>query len=388
MTTLELSEKTRVLHAALHLATFTVKQLAKLTGVKENTVQTVIARSKELLEETGSLDSGKPGGRATVYRLNDSARARLAREAVGLAETLRGTVVPETDETAHRAEVALDAVASTLELGQLPAGSGERDENWRVRAQSQLKLARELVRLVTGAQRRASLDARLSALESQLATPAPQRTRATAPVEDWFERFQALAGRYQARAALVGGEPPYHGLAGFGRADLSAPAMVFQTSDEHELPDRLAAALNRAQHRVLHVTLRRDVMGELQRPSGREVLLHALQSRPNPAVYVTLDSRKQDSRGMVEGLLGVLEGYLWNKTEHQPATLLDVTLIDTDISSTWVRKEHAVRNLSYYPNVHSASAIDTVIQGFVGGSSTGRFRITDAFGSKKEFEAG
>jgi hypothetical protein len=385
MATLELSEKTRVLHAALHLTTFTVKQLVELTGVKENTVQTIISRSKELLEQAGSLESGKPGARPMVYRLKNRARTLLSREAVALAETLRGTAAPATDEAVHRAEVALDAVASTLELGQLPAGSDEHDENWRVRAQSQLKLSRELVRLVSDAQRRTSLDARLTVLESQLATPAPRRTRALVPGGDWFERFQALATRYQANATLVGGEPLRHAHY-FHQAGSSAPAVIFQTSDEHELPDRLTAALNRAQHPVVQVTLR-DVLGELQQPAGREVLLNALEARPIPAVYVTLDSRQQDSRGMVEGLLVVLEEYLWDKTEHQPSTLVDVTLIDTDISSTWVRKEHVVRNLSYYPNVHSPSAIESVIQGFVGGSSTGRFQIDGVFGPKKEFGA-
>jgi hypothetical protein len=112
----------------------------------------------------------------------------------------------------------------------------------------------------------------------------------------------------------------------------------------------------------VRVTLR-EVLGELRQPAGRKVLLNALEARPNPVVYLTLDSRQRDSRGMVEWLLVVLDGYLWEKTEHQPATLVDVTLIDTDISSTWVRKAHLVRNLSYYPNVHSPAVIDSVVQG-------------------------
>lgn len=362
MARLGLSDKTRVLHAALQLPTFTVKQLVELTGVKENTVQTVLARSKDLVEETGALESGKRGGRPTLYRLREAARLQLAREAVELAEKLREPVQPgRSDESVHRATVALDAVSSSIELGQLPAGSEIKDEHWRERAQAQLNVSRQLVRLVGDENRRAPLEARLRELDARLASP-PAR------VANWLERLKELFERCEPSTALFGALTAAHGASSIGRFGAAAPAMLFRTGDNDDLPRRLAAALKEAQHLVLQVELR-DVLKELQQPSGREVLLEALKAPWNPVVYVTMDSGLEESRGMVGGLLGVMKECLWMKNQDPPSTMPDVVLIDTNINSTWVEANQAVRNLSYMPNVRNPSAIESVIEGVVASSA-------------------
>ncbi len=163
--TLELSDRTRVLQAALQLPTFTIEEVAELTGVKTTTVQTVVVRSKDLIEEIVSSAANKQGTRPSRYRLRESARARVAREAAELAERLHGPQRPQAQDTARGAAIALDAVESSIEL----AGSGvDADGNWEGRAREQLDLARRLLVLVKDPLHRTPLQRRLVQLASRL----------------------------------------------------------------------------------------------------------------------------------------------------------------------------------------------------------------------------
>jgi polyhydroxyalkanoate synthesis repressor PhaR len=163
--TLELSDKTRVLQAALQLPTFTIGELAELTGVKTTAVQTVVVRSKDLIEEIGSGGANRQGMRPPRYRLRESARARVAREAAELAERLRGPQRPVAQDTARGAAIALDAVESSI---QLAAADDDADGNWEGRAREQLDLARRLLVLVKDPLHRTPLQRRLVQLASQL----------------------------------------------------------------------------------------------------------------------------------------------------------------------------------------------------------------------------
>src|SRR5437868_2434831 len=90
--TLELTDKTRVLQAALHLPTFTLVQLAEITGLKIPIVQSILMRSKDMLEEVSIIgdNGGREAARPSRYRLRESARARVARESVELSERIHG----------------------------------------------------------------------------------------------------------------------------------------------------------------------------------------------------------------------------------------------------------------------------------------------------------
>jgi polyhydroxyalkanoate synthesis repressor PhaR len=163
--TLELSDRTRVLQAALQLPTFTIEQLAELTGVKEATVQVTVVRSKDLIEEVGPAGGIRQGVRPVRYRLRESARARLAREAVELAERLRGQQKLSFQDTARGAAIALNAVDSSLEL----ASGGDADAKiWERRARDQLDLARRLLVLVKDPVHRTPLQRRLVQLAGRL----------------------------------------------------------------------------------------------------------------------------------------------------------------------------------------------------------------------------
>jgi polyhydroxyalkanoate synthesis repressor PhaR len=163
--TLELSDRTRVLQAALQLPTFTIEQLAQLTGVKATTVQVTVIRSKDLIEEVGIPGGNRQGSRPVRYRLRESARARVAREAVELAERLRGQQRLSIQDTARGATIALNAVDSSLELA---AAGGADAAIWERRAREQLDLARRLLVLVKEPQHRTPLQRRLVQLASRL----------------------------------------------------------------------------------------------------------------------------------------------------------------------------------------------------------------------------
>lgn len=169
--TLELSDRTRVLQAALQLPTFTIEQLAEVTGVKTTSVQIIVARSKDMIEEVGLAGITKPGPCPVRYRLRESARARVAREGAELAERLRGPQRSSVPDTARGAAIAMDAVDSSIELG---SGGGEGAGNWDRRAREQLDLARRLLVLVKDPVHRTPLQRRLVQLASRLEGAEPR----------------------------------------------------------------------------------------------------------------------------------------------------------------------------------------------------------------------
>jgi hypothetical protein len=357
--TLGLSDKTRVLYAALHLPTFTVKQLAAVTGVNENTVQTTLGRSKDLIEEVGSVDSGKPGGQPTIYRLRERSRAVLAREAAELAEKLRGPTRGDDADAARQADVALRAVASSIELSKSLFGSEGSAEEWRERAREQLNLSKGLVPLVSNESERAPLEARLKSLEASLTAPKRQT--------DWFESWKAFAEQCQPAAAFVGGvnASPWNSPA-IAAAVNAAPAMIFKTRHARDLTtERVAAALDNAQHPVLEVEVSEALLREWQGRHRRDALLQALHATQRAVVIVTMDSQIPGSQSLAGTLLEALGDYLWIRNQRPPATVPDFMLIDEHIDSAWVQVDQSVRNLSYLPNVRNASSIQSVIEGML-----------------------
>jgi polyhydroxyalkanoate synthesis repressor PhaR len=177
--TLELSDRTRVLQAALQLPTFTIEQLAELTGVKESTVQVTVVRSKDMIEEVNPTSGSRLGPRPVRYRLRESARARVAREAVELADRLRGQQKLPMQDMARGAAIALNAVDSSLELA---ASGGADTRMWERRAREQLDLARRLLVLVKDPLHRTPLQRRLVQAASRLEGADPQ-------TEDESEQF-------------------------------------------------------------------------------------------------------------------------------------------------------------------------------------------------------
>ncbi len=171
------SDRMRLLHGALQLATFTVEQLAQLTGIKPTTVQSLVAHSRDIME----VDPGEAPARERserLYRLRESGRARIAREAVELAEGLHGQQPASASEAAATVTVVLDAVESSIELGRL---AGDR-RGWEERAVMQLELARRLAVLVEDPASRASLRRRVAQLAGhlegiELHVPAPPPRR-------------------------------------------------------------------------------------------------------------------------------------------------------------------------------------------------------------------
>ena len=176
MALLNIDDRTRILHGALQLPTFTLSLLADLTSVNRTTVQVTVNRSRDLLEEVVPLEGKRPEGDAVRFRMRESVRARLAREAVEVAERHRGVIRASAKEAMRTAAVALDAVEASIDLGKLP-GLHHRD-NWEQRARDQLNLARRLLVLVYEPQHRTPLQRRLVQLAGRL-----EGTEESAPEE-------------------------------------------------------------------------------------------------------------------------------------------------------------------------------------------------------------
>jgi len=176
MALLSIDDRTRILHGALQLPTFTIDRLADLTSLNKPTVQMTVNRSRDLLEEVVPLEGARSEGDVVRYRMRESARAKVAREAVEVAERHRGLIRASAREAAHTAAVALDALEASIELAKLPGRS--HAENWEQRARDQLNLSRRLLVLVYEPQHRAPLQRRLVQLAGRL-----EGTEASSPEE-------------------------------------------------------------------------------------------------------------------------------------------------------------------------------------------------------------
>lgn len=112
-------EQVKVLSAALALREFTVGELSALSGVKTNTVRSVLNRNSELVRRIGSEPDGR-GHPSTKWAIADSAASRkLAAEldALGAAEVATLSTIeqrPSTLKPADRREVAVSVAERAL----------------------------------------------------------------------------------------------------------------------------------------------------------------------------------------------------------------------------------------------------------------------------------
>lgn len=95
-----MSERYKVLGAVLALKEFTVADLATFSGVKPNTVRTVLAREPDLLVEVGKHETGAKGGQYTRHRLKEDAVERLRSEIDELYRQIGAYVEPESPNKA------------------------------------------------------------------------------------------------------------------------------------------------------------------------------------------------------------------------------------------------------------------------------------------------
>src|ERR1700722_16107624 len=140
MAILDLSEKAQVLAAALQLPEFTVQQLTEISGVKEQTVQGVLSRSKDLIEPVGQETSDKPGGRRIRYKLLAHVRRTMQREAAALANKLHSHPDARLQRRWGSVSKLLDSAEAFARQADLEQAA-PRDE----RIEKQLSLAKKLL---------------------------------------------------------------------------------------------------------------------------------------------------------------------------------------------------------------------------------------------------
>ena len=92
------TERYKVLGAVLALKEFTVADLATFSGVKPNTVRTVLGREPELVDEIGKRETGAKGGQFTRYHIRSDAIDRLRSELHGLYRQFETYVDKDKDK--------------------------------------------------------------------------------------------------------------------------------------------------------------------------------------------------------------------------------------------------------------------------------------------------
>jgi len=95
------TERYKVLGAVLALREFTVADLATFSGVKANTVRTVLAREPDLLVDVGKQETGAKGGQYTRHRIKEDALERLRSEIHELYRQIGAYVERESPKKAN-----------------------------------------------------------------------------------------------------------------------------------------------------------------------------------------------------------------------------------------------------------------------------------------------
>ncbi|GAB1646158.1 hypothetical protein [Krasilnikovia sp. MM14-A1259] len=107
----------RVLNAILALREFTVADLAHYSGVKENTVRTVLGRDTHFVERDGTRAQRRPGGQPIQYRLRTDAEDDLVgilRELEGVGASLPPLVADQQDPVTLSLVAAEDILLRAL----------------------------------------------------------------------------------------------------------------------------------------------------------------------------------------------------------------------------------------------------------------------------------
>ena len=117
-------ERYKVLAAMLRLNEFTAADLASFSGVKRNTVHTVLRREAALLEEVGRDETGQRGGQFLRYRVK-SERAEQLRSEI---EKLRNVSRPHSESAPKIPSGFL--VAQRALLNALPQASSLEEKEY------------------------------------------------------------------------------------------------------------------------------------------------------------------------------------------------------------------------------------------------------------------
>jgi len=122
-------ERYRTMGAVLALGEFTVSELARLSGVREPTVRTVLRRERDLVEQIGTRKVGRRGGQPGHWRLRPEARERLRAQLQELERLGVGPWLGEREDDSHVLPAGLTAAEDVLlRLAPLASNPADRAE--------------------------------------------------------------------------------------------------------------------------------------------------------------------------------------------------------------------------------------------------------------------
>lgn len=341
MSKLQLTDSARVLHAALGPLTFTVDELAKRASTKPATVRTVLFRAKNLVEEVGTVHTGRAGRRSKRYRLIDSARAKLSAELTHLTSQFRS---PEVSlETEKDVEAALAAAASSLSFARAESSVGA-DARWLERARSQLHVAQRLAPDIPDSTHRQEALAKAASLALTLSRMQAQGDPA------WQEQARTLAGYFWNAPAAR--EP----LAVLGREleapvpSDGAPCLWFDATVgfADAWSKGIAAGLRSAECQTFHFPVRDFVDGDQQYLAELERLITGMPS--GALVFLTMRSQESSAgEGAMQLLRGPLRPILHPVGQDLAGPSPTIAVIDHDLNEEAFWIDHGIANLRYYP---------------------------------------
>jgi hypothetical protein len=105
-------EKYKTLAGMLALRRFTVADLAHYTGVKASTVRSVIGRFRNLIRESGSRPTGKPGGQEKAYEVQQKEVPRIEKLLGDLFDRLK---VVRTEKSVTPCPIGLNTAEDAIQ---------------------------------------------------------------------------------------------------------------------------------------------------------------------------------------------------------------------------------------------------------------------------------
>ena len=334
-------ERFRVLAGTLKLREFTIAQLAELTGVKTNTVRTILHREPEFFVCTGRELTGQPGGQVSRYRVKETSMEALQQRLKSVVSEFKELELPpDIAGIPATLLVAEHALLNRLPVARTPEQRDQALAAARAAWQAALREIDANPLYADGSDKRKALNPHLYATEALLRHETSGGDALGDPHSRLVPLQQALS---RAIHALYECGQKDHALAFFERAqqlEIAIGTILENSASAPVLIDAISASPGKVLARLEAALLTVDAVHEVKRISWRRATHRRLRDGYR-MLFVAVDS----DRDGVEVL-------------HEIANNLIGSMYVFDASSS-IRAYDAVlrlrRGIRYFPNVLNLS---------------------------------